>query len=337
MSRIVNDAWGYDTIFARFSECQQAFAGEFCFLLSRHKHYSRLLKEAGEIVQNEGLAGVSEQEPFLAPFWYHCSCGSKAKLFLKEKDGSLSANGNCIRCQEHYELDLGHEDDPDVFKIAPHISARAIPMGLVLFSGLQPSCYVGGVAGEAYLAEAQHVAEGLDLLFPPIAVWRPHDKYAGVQQLGALLELRLVCDELGVRTLSEAKDMLLSQISKMHQRLDEIEASKNSLVEELRKSPNDQELEERLRSLSMSHTEMCRSSDLSVIHRRLKILENVLIVSSLIPSIIDYAVNIGLKETSDQWMRHLSEKGSLETDVFLESVLTGFEKLDGIIVDRELF
>jgi hypothetical protein len=256
---------------------------------------------------------------------------------LNEKDGSLSANGNCIRCQEHYELDLGHEDDPDISNIAPQISARAIPMGLVFFSGLQPSCYVGGVAGEAYLAEAQHVAEGLDLLFPPIAIWRPHDKYMGVQQLEALLELRRVCDELGVRTLSEAKDLLLSQISKMQGRLDEIEASKNSLVEELRKNPNDQELKERLRSLSISHTEMCKSSHLSVIHRRLKILENVLIVSSLIPSIIDYAVNIGLKETSDQWMQYLSEKGSLETDVCLESVLTEFEKLDGIIVGRELF
>jgi hypothetical protein len=336
MSRIVNDAWGYDTIFARFSECQQAFAGEFCFLLSRHKHYSRLLKEASEIVQNEGIAGVSEQEPFLAPFWYHCSCGSKAKLFLKEKDGSLSANGNCICCQEHYELNLGHEDDPNISNIAPHISARAVPMGLVFFSGLQPSCYVGGVAGEAYLAEAQHVAKGLNLLFPPIAIWRPHDKYAGVEQLEALLELRRVCDELGVQTLSEAKDLLLSQISKMHQRLDEIKASKNSLVEELMKSPNDQELEKRLRSLSMSQTEMCRSSHLSVIHRRLKILDNVLIVSSLIPSIIDYAVNIGLKETSDQWIQHLNEKGSLKTDVCLESVLTEFEKLDGIMANREL-
>jgi hypothetical protein len=141
---------------------------------------------------------------------------------------------------------------------------------------------------------------------------------------------------LGVRTLSEAKDLLLSQISKMHQRLDEIEESKNSLVEELMKSPNDQELKERLRSLSISRTEMCRSSHLSVIHRRLKILENVLIVSSLIPSIIDYAVNIGLKETSDQWMQHLNEKGSLKTDVRLESVLTEFEKLDGIMVNREL-
>lgn len=336
MSRIVNDAWGYDTIFARFSECQQAFASEFCFLLSRHKRYSRLLKEANKIVQKENLAGVSIQEPFLAPFWYHCSCGSKAKLFLKEKDGSLSANGNCIRCQEHYELNLGHEDDPNISNIIPHISARAIPMGLVFFSGVQPSGYVGGVAGEAYLAEAQQIAKGLNLLFPPIAIWRPHDKYAGVEQLEALLELRRVCDELGVRTLSEAKDLLLSQISKMHQRLDEIEESKNSLVEELMKSPNDQELKERLRSLSISRTEMCRSSHLSVIHRRLKILENVLIVSSLVPSIIDYAVNIGLKETSDQWMQHLNEKGSLKTDVRLESVLTEFEKLDGIMVNREL-
>jgi hypothetical protein len=209
-------------------------------------------------------------------------------------------------------------------------------MGLVFFSGVQPSGYVGGVAGEAYLAEAQQIAKGLNLLFPPIAIWRPHDKYAGVEQLEALLELRRVCDELGVRTLSEAKDLLLSQISKMHQRLDEIEESKNSLVEELMKSPNDQELKERLRSLSISRTEMCRSSHLSVIHRRLKILENVLIVSSLVPSIIDYAVNIGLKETSDQWMQHLNEKGSLKTDVRLESVLTEFEKLDGIMVNREL-
>jgi len=44
-------------------------------------------------------------------------------------------------------------------------------------------------------------------------------------------------------------------------------------------------------------------------------------VLDLIPSIIDYAVNVGLKETSDQWIRRLGEDGSLSSDVRLESVL----------------
>jgi hypothetical protein len=332
VSRIVNDAWGYDTIFARFSECQQAFGDEFCFLLSRFKDYSRLLKEAHEVTQTKGMiCGVSDQEPLLAPFWYHCSCGGKVKLFLEERDGSLFADGCCVRCQQHYNLDFGHENDLDIQGIASQISARAIPMGLVMFNGLQPSCYVGGHAGAEYLAEARHVAEGLGILFPPIAIWRPHDGYAGVGQIEALLELKHVCNELGAQNLLETKDILISQISKTRERLNEIETSKKSLIDELRKNPDDQELKEKLRSASMSRTETCRSSHLSVVHHELKIIENVLIVSNLMPSIIDYAVNVGLKETSNQWIQHLSEKDNLQSEVCLESILSKNEKLDSTL------
>jgi hypothetical protein len=200
-----------------------------------------------------------------------------------------------------------------------------------MFKGLQPSCYVGGLAGAEYLAEARHVAKGLGILFPPIAIWRPHDRYAGVGQVEALLELKQVCNELGAQNLLEAKDILISQISKTHECLNEIEATKKSLIEELRKSPDNQELKERLRSASMSRTETCRSSHLSVAHHELKIIENVRIVSSLTPSIIDYAVNIGLKETSNQWIQHLSEKGSLQSDICLESILSRNEKLDSTL------
>jgi len=332
MSKIVNDAWGYDTVFARFSECQQIFADGFCFLLSRFKDYSRLLKEAKKMPHGESMTGgVSDQEPFLVPFWYHCHCGSKAKLFLEEKNGSLFGVGNCIRCQERYELNFGPPDSPDILSIASQISARAIPMGLVFFNGLLPSCYVGGAAGAGYLAEARSVGEGLGMLFPPIAVWRPRDKYAGVGQIEALLELRRVCDDSGARSVSEARGLLMSRISKIHERLNEIETSKNRLIEKLRNNPTDEELKERLRSVSMSQTEVCRSSHLSEIHYRLKIIDNALTVRSLIPSIIDYAVNVGLKETSDQWARHLAEKGNLESDVCLESVLSRNEKLDSAL------
>jgi len=329
MSKIVNDAWGYDTVFARFSECQQAFADDFCFLLSHFKDYSRLLKEAKQTPTMEGVdSGVSDQEPFLVPFWYHCSCGSKAKLFLEESDGSLHGSGNCVLCQERYELDFGHQDSPDILRIASQISARAISMALVFFNGLQPSCYVGGAAGLGYLAQARSVAEGLGILFPPVAVWRPYDRYAGVGQAEASLEVRRVCDDSGARNLSEARDILSSRISAIYERIKEIEASKKSLIEELKKSPDDRELREKLRSVSVSRTEMCRSSHLSEVHGELRIITNASAVSTLIPSVIDYAVNIGLKETSDQWIRHLSEKGSLESDVWLESVLSKTEKLD---------
>jgi hypothetical protein len=205
--------------------------------------------------------------------------------------------------------------------ISSRISARAIPMGLVMFNGLQPSCYVGGVGGEAYLAEAQHVAKGLGLVLPPIAVWRPRDEYAGVGQVEASLELKRVCGGLAAKDVSEAKDVLMSRISETRERLGEIEASKSSLVEELKRRPDDEELMEMLRSVSRSRTEMCRSSHLSEMVLQLKTVENALAISNLIPSIIDYAVNVGLRETSDQWLKHLREKGDLTSDIHLGSVL----------------
>ena len=331
MSRIVNDVWGYDTVFSRFSECEQAFADEFSFLLSRSEDYSRLLKEAKEIPWNEGVGGgVSDQEPWLAPFWYHCDCGSKVGLFLMEKDGSLLGHGNCVSCGEYYELEFGAKNDPDISGVASRISARAISMSLVFFNGLMPSCYVGGVGGIRYLIEAQHVARGLGIRFPPVAVWRPHDRYLGVRQMEAVLELKRICSDLGVRDVSAAKDLLESRVSEVRERLDKLEESKQRVIEKLRAHPEDEELKEEIKRISMSRTKVVKSSNLSVISHELRILENVSTVLDLIPSIIDYAVNVGLKATSDQWMRHLGEDGSLSSDVHLEPVLNHIVKFDTI-------
>jgi len=323
LSKIVNDVWGYDTVFSRFSECQQAFVDEFGFLLSRFNDYSRLLREAKEMPYDEGIGGgVSDKEPLLAPFWYHCDCGSKVKLFMNEKNGSLFGWGSCVGCEEHYELGFGAKNDPDISDIASRISARAIPMNLVFFSGLMPSCYVGGVGGVRYLMEAQHVAKGLEILFPSIAVWRPRDKYFGVGQIEALLELKRICSDLGTRNLSAAKDLLESRISEIRERLDKLEVSKKENIKRLGDHPNNEELKEEIKRISISQSKIKKSSDLSVINRELKILENVSAVLNLIPSVIDYAVNVGLKETSNQWIEYLSENRSLSSDVHLESALS---------------
>ena len=322
MSKIVNEVWGYDTVFARFSECQQAFVDEFRFLLSRFTDYSRLLREATQIPREAGVeGGVSEHEPLLAPFWYHCDCGSKVKLRLIARDGSLLGEGRCMNCEEHHALAFGATNDPDISAIASRISARAIPMCLVFFNGLVPSCYVGGVGGIRYLMEAEHVAKALGVPFPPVTVWRPHDRYLGAGQMEARLELKRICSDLGAPDLAAAKEMLRSRIAEIHERLDTLEASKKSAVERLKEHPNDEALKEEVTSISMSQTRIKRSSNLSVISHELKILENISTVLDLIPSIIDYTVNIGLKETSEQWMRFLGEDGSLSSDVHLKSVL----------------
>jgi hypothetical protein len=331
ISRIVNDSWGYDTVFARFSECQQAFADDFCFLLSRSRDYSRLLKEAIQIPHGDGLmGGVSDQEPYLTPFWYHCSCGSKAKLFLEEKEGSLLGSGNCVRCQESYELDLGYKDSPDVLGIASQISARAIPMGLVFFNGLQPSCYVGGAAGATYLMETEHAAKGLGIPFPPAVVWRPRDRYLGVGQTEALLELKRICKDLGVEHASSARKLLEANVSEIRRRHGEFEGSKRRLLDKLKRHPDDLELKQEIKRISMIQSELVRSSNLSVVIHELKILENVSIVSGLIPSIIDYAVNVGLRDTSNQWLQYLSENGSMSSDVHLRAITNQNVKSDVI-------
>ena len=338
MSKIVNDVWGYDTVFSRFSECQEAFIDEFSFLLSHFEDYSRLLREAKQIPHDKGIGGgVSDEEPWLTPFWYHCDCGSKVKLFLIEKNGSLFGKGNCVGCEKYHELEFGAKNDPDISDIASRISARAIPMNLIFFNGLMPSCYIGGIDGIRYLMEAQHVAKGLGIPFTPIAVWRPHDKYLGVGQIEALLELKRICRDLGAQNLFAAKDLLEFRISRIRKRLEKLEASKKRIIEKLGNQPNDGELKEEIKRISISQTKIKRSSNLSVINHELKILENVSTVLDLIPSIIDHAVNVGLKETSDQWIRYLSENGSLSSNLHFESILSRNEpnyEIELQLVDR---
>jgi len=146
----------------------------------------------------------------------------------------------------------------------------------------------------------------------------------GVGQIEAVLEQKRVCNDLGVRDISTAKDLLESHVSEIRERLDKLEVSKRRVAEKLREHPNDGELKREVKRVSMSQTEMVKSSNLSVVSHDLKILENVSAVLDLIPSIIDYAVNVGLKETSDQWIRRLGEDGSLSSDVPLQSVLNHF-------------
>jgi len=329
MSKIVNEAWEYDTIFSRFSECQQIFAQEFAYLLSRFRDYSNFMREATELlIEKDVGTGVSEQEYKLAPFWYHCDCGSKVRLFL-ELDESLIGYGDCVGCERRYELDFGAVDEPDVSGVASRISARSIPMTLVFFKGLGVSCYVGGMGGVEYLTEARYVADKLSIPFPPTPVWRPHDRYIGIGQVEALLEYERIAGSFNVQGHAEALDRLRSRIAEIRRDIDRLEESKEKIVEKLRRGDgNETRLKEKIREISVTQGRIKGSSKLSVLIHDLKILENIPIVLNLIPGIIDYAVNIGLKETSDQWIEYLKNNGDLSSSVRLKGILDDLKVFD---------
>ncbi|PVX26603.1 MAG: hypothetical protein CW691_00955, partial [Candidatus Bathyarchaeum sp.] len=284
MSKIVNDVWGYNTLFSRFSECQQVFINEINFLLSKHQEYSKFLKEAHDLLIRKGISsGVSADESLLIPFWYHCDCGSKVRLFSAQRNGSLLGCGNCTCCSKNYELDFGSVQMPDISSVASRISLRAISWILAFSKGLGFSCYVGGVGGTSYLMEVQYVANKLGISLPPTPVWRPHDKYMGIGQLEASLKLKSMCSDWGVCELSDAVDVLKSRVAEVQMCLDNLEASKNMIMKKLCEHPNDEKLNEAFKQFSSRKTEVKRSSNLSVIYRKLNVLENVPVVLDLIP------------------------------------------------------
>lgn len=314
-SKIVNDIWGYGTLFSRFSECQKLFEPEFCFLLSNFDEYSRYVKEATAAEGNS--RGVQEEEFKIAPFWHHCGCGSKARLKAKQEDMSLICQGQCIRCGKEYLLDFDSNHAQKVSAIASMISARSLSMPLVLFQGLGVDCYVGGVGGTEYLKQAQFVAEHLHLTFPPVVVWRPRDVYFGVGQLEALMLFRKLSGTFDFSRYAQVAADLRTKAAEVQHTIDELEEKKKQFC--VGSGTRSKEQIENLKALSIKQNEVRRTANFSVLTRNLGLLENVVAVMELYPCIVDYAVNLGLKETSEQWIAFLRRNGNLSSNISLKT------------------
>ena len=314
-SKIVNDIWGYDTLFSRFSECQQLFEPEFCFLLSKFDEYSQYVKEATTSTGNS--RGVQEEEFNTIPFWYHCDCGSKARLKAEQNDASLIGQGQCIRCGKEHLFAFGSKDGSQVSAVASRISARSLSMPLVLFHGLGVDCYVGGVGGTEYLKQAQFVAGHLNMTFPPVVVWRPRDVYFGVGQLEALMLFKKLSGTFDFSQYAQVAADLRAKAADVQHTIDELEEKKKQFC--VGSGTRSEEQIENLKALSMKQNEVRRAANFSMLARNLGLLENVAAVMDLYPCIVDYAVNVGLKETSEQWIAFLRRNGSLSSNVSLQT------------------
>jgi len=324
MSRVVNQAWGYDTLFCRFSECEQIFERELCSLLSRFEEYSRCVKEA--IALRTGLQrGVYEDEYDTVPFWYHCDCGSKARLLAERRSQSLFGHGKCLHCGKEHEIDLGPKQDPKISKILPRISARSLPMPLIFFEGLKVCCYVGGIGGREYLRQAKYVAEHMGMTFPPVVIWRPKDVYCGVGQLEALLTFGNLSGTFDFSHYQDVKRGLEDKIAQVKKSVEELELYKKDLANSV--ESKSEEIIQKVKAASIKQNEIRREAKFSLLARNLKLLENAVAVTDLHPCIVDYAVNIGLKETSNQWVAFLNTNGNLSENLTLKTDLASFQNL----------
>jgi hypothetical protein len=318
MSKVINEAWGYDTLFSRFSECQQIFEDEFCFLLSHSEEYSRCVKKATACVGNM-KEGVYECEHETVPFWYHCDCGSKARLIIGYQGEHLIGRGECLRCKREYRLDFGLKREPKISGILSRVSARSISMPLIFFDGLRVGCYVGGVGGKEYLRQANFVARDMAMPFPPIVIWRPKDVYFGVGQLEALMMFRRLSSSFDFSQFPAIKAALEDKITNIQEHIDGLEHRKKELAKNMHVK---KDTIERMKVLSSEQNKIRKEANFSLLVRDLKLLENIDAVMSLHFCMVDYAMNVGLKATSEQWLAFLEENGSFSSDVTLK---TGFQ------------
>ena len=172
---------GYETAFARFSQCQQVFKDEIAFMLEHFDQYAKLMVES----QKNPVTKIA------TPIWYHCPCNGKADIeAVRSPDDKLVAT--CRACNTSVEFKGGIR--PALEQMLPNVSLRAESM-LIAFSGIGITFYVGGKGGAEYLNRASRIAEEFGMQFPVVSTWRPRDLYGGVGQLDAILELLRVRSE----------------------------------------------------------------------------------------------------------------------------------------------
>ena len=190
-------------------------------------------------------------------------------------------------------------------------------MPLVFFHGLGVGCYVGGVGGTEYLKQAQFVADHLNMGFSPVVVWRPKDVYFGVGQLDALMLFRKLSGTFDFSQHTQVEAILRGKVAEVQRSIDELEAQKKQLCAD--SGGRREEKIQNLKSLSMRQNEVRREANFSMLIRNLGLLENLVAVLNLYPCIVDYAVNVGLKETSEQWIAFLRSNGSLSSNISLRT------------------
>jgi hypothetical protein len=300
---------GFKTAFARFSECQPIFRDEIAFMLENFDQYARLMSES-----QKKTAPLPH-----APIWYHCPCDGKADVEVtRASDHALIARCRACNTTTEFEGNLRSA----VLQMSPRVSLRAEAV-LIAFSGIGITFYVGGKGGVEYLSRAEKIAEALEVPFPVVSTWRPKDIYGGIGQLDALLELLRVRFHYNLVSNDEKCDAVILQSE-----LDDIVADIDGAIcalDSLKSAVANRKVDSFKKKIAfivnMQHQLKTRF-ERNKIARDRSIVANTQKTLTLIPSIIDYAVNVGVRSTVAQWSTALEQNVHFDAAVPLNTNTT---------------
>ena len=162
------------------------------------------------------------------------------------------------------------------------------------------------------MGQANYVADRMGIALPPVVIWRPHDRYLGLAQLEALLTLKKLAGGFGPSQRKATDAALRKELGTIQQRIEELEIRKKEITSstgELAQKVNE------IKDLAKQQNMVRRESNSAMLARHLGLLENSERVMTFHPCIIDYAVNLGLRNVSEQWEASLRTVGDLELDI----------------------
>ncbi len=183
-AKICHEILDLDLLFFFYSDMQKEklFIDESRKILQNMQVFNRIYNR---VINEKGLSIPPVDESHV-PFWYHCGCGGKVNLFLKD---SLSFDGSCPLCKKEFHLsfDTGFNNLDEYFA---DMDFNAVTRNVVMAEGLGDTLFISGTGGSLqYGLIADQVSYELAFHHPVSLAWRSQDFYLGMTHASALRNL----------------------------------------------------------------------------------------------------------------------------------------------------
>ncbi|MHB8568159.1 MAG: hypothetical protein ACYC7D_11030 [Nitrososphaerales archaeon] len=281
LSSVSIECWNLPIVFANFSDCFSLFPNQYRWFIENNQFMRKVIElNETKLSSHRISSGLSSDAGEISPLWLRCECGSKYRFEMMPE----RAIGNCLRCGK--ELTITTSEFASLAYKKPELfEPRSIFMPMAFAQALGMSCYIGGIGGLGYLLHSRALSNTLHMPFPPTPFWYSRDEYQSIERLAMLQELErlkrsyLIFSEASIQ--SNNPKAMFSEMKK---------ASGEGRIP---KSPN--------RERDLQLLEKLSSSDASN------------------SCMIDYAINMTMQGTCEQWINFLKSDGRLVTPVKMVS------------------
>ncbi len=286
LSAVAQEKWKLPIVFANFSDCFKFFPNEYLWLLQNRETFKAKVEDNEAKMKLHGIdTGLANDIGEVSPLWLKCECGSKYRLELK----SDAVIGRCARCSSDLSLTFA-ELESLVAENPERIEPRSIAMPIVFSKAVGMSCYVGGIGSLGYLMHSASVSAALKVMFPPTPFWYSEDEFMSLQRLAAYAEIDRMRDTYLPKSTDSDLDPLGLARAIQTRLAGPIDSSVDRKPAELER---DRQLLGRILSKNGYGTTSC---------------------------MIDYAVNVSLEKSGEQWLRFLLSDGKLLASIHMTSV-----------------